>query len=191
MRKPRAALLAALAAAALLLAVATPAQASTPWEGPPWQPSQLTITVSDRNGYDLNENEAAYAWGSWSYDDMTMAYTNYQTCTECIIVQTASLYPGTGSYTVAKTTYRDLSNNLWIKRCVITVDPAQVGGYWKARQAVVTHAIGHCLGLANATAGDSIMNHYNLTHPDNAYVPSTDDYLVLDKWYSVPRLTQQ
>ena len=43
-----------------------------------------TVTVSDRSGYDLNEYEASYAWGSYSGDDIKLAYTTAQTCTWCI-----------------------------------------------------------------------------------------------------------
>jgi hypothetical protein len=185
-------ILAALGSTTALLTAlvlsAAPAHAAT-WVGPVWNDNQPTITVSDRNGYDLNENEAAYAWGSLSADDMTMAYTQYETCTYCIKVYTGSVGPNSSDlYSAIVTT--EYHNNVlgfnkqWAIICNITVDVTKVGTYWKARQAVMTHAIGHCLGLGNDTAGQSIMNHYNLTHPDNAYTPGANDYDVIDVHYS-------
>lgn len=181
---------ACLGAVALTLGMALPAQAATPFIGPPWQETQSVITVSDRNGYDLNENEAAYAWGSYSNDDMSMAYTAVQTCTYCIKVYTGSVGSGL-LYSTSKSTFYDAAGWRWVRACSITVDMNQVGTYWKQRQAVMTHAIGHCLGLGDATAGDSIMNHYNLTHPDNAYTPSIDDHTALSVWYTYPRKPMQ
>jgi hypothetical protein len=173
-----------LIALGLLLTAAVPAQAAT-WVGPKWQMYvQSTITVSDRNGYDLNENEATYATGSLSADDMNMVYTQLETCTYCIIVYTGPVF-GDATVAVQKQTYTDAQGRKWIDRCEIVVDVDQIGGDWHLRQANVTHGIWHCLGFGDDTPGSSIMNHYNLTHV-NAWVPNTQDYAMLDQYYSYP-----
>jgi hypothetical protein len=172
-------LLAPFAALAIVFGTAIPAQAAT-WDGPGWVWRGSTITVSDRNGYDLNENEAAYATGSLSSDDMDMAYTTYQTCDYCIKVYTGSV---PGLYSITKTVKPDAYGDNKVWACGITVDVADVGSDWHLRQATVTHAIWHCLGFGDDTPGDSIMNHYNLTYV-NAWTPNSLDYQSLDYHYS-------
>ena len=158
-------ILACLGAVGITLGLAIPAQAF-PYGGNTWQiPAQPTITVSDRNGYDLNENEAATNWSNQPlFVDYSMVYTQLETCTYCIIIDTGSV---TGYFAVSKSLVKDSSGRYWTRRCQITIDVADVGTYWKARQIAVEHGIGRCLGAADSTAGDSVMNSYNISHPDN------------------------
>ena len=188
MQRIKARLWAALAALGLaltaLFTAAAPAQAYH-FFGPTWRVNvQPVITVSDRNGYDFNENEATYAWGSLAADDMSMAYTQYETCTLCIKVYAASLG---GSYVrVTPSEVTDSNGRTWTGACVLQIDPAKTGTYWKARQEAVSYGIGLCLGFLASSAGQDTMNPYNLGHPDNAYKPSSQEYAELDYYYSSP-----
>jgi hypothetical protein len=160
---------------------AAPAQAAS-WDGPTWQRIP-TITVSDRNGYDLNENEATYATSSLSSDDLDMAYTQLETCTYCI-----KIYAGTvsnGVVRVTKSTYLGVDGVTYTRACTINIDVAEIGSDWHKRQAASTGGIWGCLGFGYDPAGDSIMNPYNYTHV-NAWTPSSSDYSSLDYHYSNP-----
>ena len=101
-----------------------------------WNPNQPVITVSDRSGFDLNEYEAAYAWGSYSADSISMAYTQQQTCTWCIRIvnEPASFFdiPNRPAVSGKHLTYGGASVGYYTDQCTIYVNedyfPTHTGG---------------------------------------------------------------
>lgn len=135
-----------------------------------WEPTKTVITLSDRSGYDLNEYEAGYSWGSYSGDNVAIAYTQADTCTWCIRIVTMD----TASNRVEVGQYKDEFG--WGAQCTIKVDPdwANVNTYWRDRQYEMARNIGHCLGFerANPNESFSIMQSSGFV----LYYPTQMDY---------------
>jgi hypothetical protein len=141
----------------------------------PWSPSYPVITVSDRDGHDLNEYEAAYSWGSYSGDAVSLAYTTAQTCTYCIRIvsaQTYSNYMDIGQYVGA---------DGFAVQCTIKVDPdwANTHTYWQDRQRAMANGIAICIGFEHATSSiDSVLDE---SQP--GYLPTSTDYYEMSVHY--------
>lgn len=194
MKKTLTAFLAAIAVALGLGLVAAPTAQALDYNnfnGPQWQPSQPTITVSDRNGYDLNENEAATWWGIYGATDaVDMIYTQYETCDYCIRIYTAPLAANTlGDAHITSYYYKQVSTSSGIatykypRQCDIRIDPDQTGPNATKRQTVVTHEIGHCLGFVHTTGYSIMQTPYSAIAYDGITQPTGNDYELLRRYY--------
>lgn len=195
MRKRIIAAIAVLAALFGTALVSAPAASAAPYydyfTSPPWQPSQPTITLSDRNGYDLNENEAMTWWGIYGpTDGVGTVYTQYETCDYCIIAKTGTLAAGvvaqaqrTSYYYRQVTTSSGVKSYKYTRQCVITVDPAQVGTSAQKREVTMIHEIGHCLGFDHAPFNSIMLGSYNDLYSSGITNPTADDFYLLRKYY--------